>query len=48
VTPLKDGLLLQREIAGAKFVELEGAHLACVEDAEGFGRAVREFMSLAG
>jgi 3-oxoadipate enol-lactonase len=45
VTPVKDGLFLQREIAGARFLELDGAHLAHVEDAVGFERNTLEFVA---
>jgi 3-oxoadipate enol-lactonase len=48
VTPPIDGYFLKEQIAGARFVELEGAHLACVEDEARFNRAVLEFVTTAG
>jgi len=44
VTPPADAHFLQQQIRGAKFVELEGAHLACVEDAVGFERNILDFV----
>jgi 3-oxoadipate enol-lactonase len=46
VTPLKDARFLQREIAGARFLELRGAHLAHVEDRHVFQGNLLDFIGL--
>ncbi len=43
-TPPADGKLIAGSIAGAKYVELEAAHLSNRERVEEFGTAVRDFM----
>jgi 3-oxoadipate enol-lactonase len=48
VTPVTDGRFLQKEIAGSRFVQLRGAHLAHVEDAAGFNQNVSQFVDLLG
>lgn len=44
VTPPKDGRMLAQQLHDASFVELEAAHLANVEDAEGFNAAILSFL----
>ncbi len=42
-TPPGDGRVLARNISGARYMELETAHLSAVENPEGFSAAVHEF-----
>ena len=43
-TPPADGKLIADSIGGAKYLELEAAHLSNWEQVEEFGNAVKEFM----
>ena len=43
-TPSQDGRWLADTIRGARFVELDAAHLSNVEDPNGFNHAVRTFL----
>jgi 3-oxoadipate enol-lactonase len=45
VTTPSDAKFLVRKFAGAKYVELDGGHLSNVEDADGFTRALSDFIS---
>jgi 3-oxoadipate enol-lactonase len=45
VTTLADGRFLADHIQGARYVELNGAHLSNIEDAERFTREVSSFLS---
>jgi 3-oxoadipate enol-lactonase len=44
-TPPQDGRFLAEEISGAKYVELEAAHLSNIEVVDGFTDAVLRFLS---
>jgi 3-oxoadipate enol-lactonase len=44
-TPAQDGKLLAERIAGARFVELDAAHLSNWETADGFTAALIEFLT---
>lgn len=44
-TPPEDGLYVAEQIRGARYLELDAAHLSNIEDALRFTAAVREFLS---
>lgn len=44
-TPAADGRLLAQAIAGARYTELDAAHLSNVEQAQAFNAAVLEFLA---
>ncbi len=45
-TPPADGRFLAAQIPGARYVELNAAHLSNIEDRDRFDREVRAFLDL--